>query len=71
MRHKFRKWLEKETLRGAAKKLGVDPSAVWAWRHGKSCPRPELMREIKILSNGKVNYTDIINHYLQHGKGLR
>lgn len=58
-------WIDKKggTLK-AGNILGVKRNVVYAWRTGAVCPRPALMKTIVAKTNGKVQYSDIINGYL-------
>jgi len=48
----------KQTLEAFAADLGASKGMVWKWENGKAIPRPEYMRKIMDLSEGRVSPND-------------
>lgn len=61
---KFEKWIDLKTPRQVARALDVDQATVWHWHTKKSCPKPRTMKRLIELSDGKLNYNDIVEHFL-------
>lgn len=64
-------WINKVPQKTLAKKLGVNAATIHYWTIYSSLPRPEMMREIKRLSRGKVTYDSMIESYLKARKNRK
>lgn len=56
-------WIIKTGPKIVAKKMKVDPSTVSSWRTRKAFPRPDKLRQIYKLSEGKVTYEEMVHHF--------
>ncbi len=67
----FVQWIDKHGSETIAKMLKAQMSSVQHWRRGHCWPRVEQMRLIKKLSNGSVDYIDIIEGPAATNKSLK
>jgi hypothetical protein len=56
-------WINSEGLYEVARKLKVNRVTVDYWRKGIGLPKPQIMREIVKLTDGKVSYEEMIETY--------
>ena len=57
----FEKWIDEYGIKKLAKKLNVGDFTVDAWRRGRCDPRTDYIRQIKLISKGRVTYDMIID----------
>lgn len=63
---KLSTWIEKTGgYSKAAQKLEILRPRVYAWRNGANLPRPDVMKKIVKITNGKVSYKEMIDEHLE------
>lgn len=58
-------WIDKTGTTEVSELLQVGESTVRQWRRGFCLPRAEQMREIKRLTNGSVDYDEMIDGHFE------
>ncbi len=73
-KNQFVQWIEDNGTKTVAKMLKAQIASVQHWKRGHCWPKVKQMQLIKKLSNGRVDYIDIIEGPAStkgNGKGVR
>lgn len=61
----LKSWIESTGPTKVAYKLKVCESAVRQWHRGYCLPRPEIMRDIKRMTKGRLSYATMIEDHFR------
>lgn len=64
----FSDWLDRLGIAVVARRLGIREMTVRNWRAGKCDPRVDQMRRIKRISDGEMDYDQMIDRPVMHSK---